>query len=136
MADRYLWIGEKHGRGGFKRKEFGGRYHVGQPVAQGQPWTVAQVEKELRPGADDLQNELATAVIQAISQPPGDKSLDKAHRGRPASWAAVSIIIIGFIVGGVAMIVGSAWWFFWVGAGIVVVGGIFALSVGIFNDWC
>jgi hypothetical protein len=62
-------------------------------------------------------------------------SLDKARRGRPASWAAVSIIIIGFIVGGIAMIVGLAWWFFWTGAGIVVIGGIFALSVGIFDDW-
>ena len=59
----------------------------------------------------------------------------EAHYGRPASWVAVSIIIIGFIVGGIAMIVGPAWWLFWTGAGIVVIGGIFALSGGILGDW-
>ena len=28
----------------------------------------------------------------------------EAHHGRPASWVAVSIIIVGFIVGGIAMV--------------------------------
>jgi hypothetical protein len=27
------------------------------------------------------------------------------------------------------------WWLFWVGAGIVVVGGIMALSTHILDDW-
>jgi hypothetical protein len=57
------------------------------------------------------------------------------HYGRPASWAAVSIVIVGFIVGGIAMVVGPTWWLFWTGAGIVVIGGIFALSERILDDW-
>jgi len=57
------------------------------------------------------------------------------YRGRPASWVAVSIIIVGFIVGGIALPVGPIWWLFWLGTGIVVVGGIFALSVHILDDW-
>jgi hypothetical protein len=57
------------------------------------------------------------------------------HHGRPASWVAVSIIVVGFIVGGIAMVTGPAWWLFWTGAGIVVVGGIFALSSHILDDW-
>jgi hypothetical protein len=58
------------------------------------------------------------------------------HHGRPVSWVAVSIIVAGFIVGGVAMVLtGPAWWLFWTGAGIVVVGGIFALSTHILDDW-
>ena len=59
----------------------------------------------------------------------------EAHHGRPASWVAVSIIIVGFIIGGIALPVGPVWWLFWLGVGIVVVGGIFALSVHILDDW-
>jgi len=59
----------------------------------------------------------------------------EAHHGRPASWVAVSIIIVGFIVGGVAMVPSPKWWLFWVGAGIVVIGGIMAAAVHIMDDW-
>ena len=55
--------------------------------------------------------------------------------GRPASWVAVSIIIVGFIVGGVAMVPHPHWWLFWVGAGIVVIGGLMGAVVHIFDDW-
>ena len=79
---------------------------------------------------------------------PGDTGLDaeigvqlgpahtpEAHHGRRSSWIAVSIIIIGFIVGGVAMIPHPRWWLIWIGTGIVVVGGIIATATNIFNDW-
>jgi len=65
----------------------------------------------------------------------GLSHVHEAHHGRPASWVAVSIIIVGFVVGGIAMVTGPAWWLFWTGAGIVVVGGIFALSSHILDDW-
>ena len=55
--------------------------------------------------------------------------------GRPVSWVAVSIIIVGFILGGVALVAGTVWWLFWTGLGVAVVGGILAMSTGIFNDW-
>jgi hypothetical protein len=57
------------------------------------------------------------------------------HHGRPVSWVAVAIILIGFFVGGLGMVFGPTWWLVWVGGGIVVVGGILALATGIFNDW-
>jgi hypothetical protein len=59
----------------------------------------------------------------------------EAHHGRPSSWVAVSIIIAGFIVGGIALPVGPIWWLFWTGVAIVVIGGIYALSVHILDDW-
>jgi hypothetical protein len=59
----------------------------------------------------------------------------EAHHGRPASWVAVTIIVVGFTVGGIALPIGPTWWLFWLGTGIVVVGGIFALSVHILDDW-
>jgi nitrate/nitrite transporter NarK len=57
------------------------------------------------------------------------------YHGRPASWVAVSIIIVGFIVGGIALPIGPTWWLFWLGTGLVVVGGIFAASIHILDDW-
>jgi hypothetical protein len=55
--------------------------------------------------------------------------------GRPVSWVAVIIIVIGFILGGAALVAGPVWWLFWTGTGIAVVGAIVAMASGIFNDW-
>ena len=57
------------------------------------------------------------------------------HHGSPSSWAAIAVIVVGFVVGGAAMLAGPTWWLFWTGAGIVVVGGIMALSSHILDDW-
>jgi hypothetical protein len=58
-----------------------------------------------------------------------------AHHGRRSSWVAVSVIIVGFTVGGVAMVPHPRWWLFWVGTGIVVIGAIMATATRIFDDW-
>jgi Family of unknown function (DUF6704) len=48
----------------------------------------------------------------------------KAEHGHtPAAWTAVTIVLIGFVVGGVALIVAQPWLAF-VGASIVVLGGV------------
>jgi len=48
----------------------------------------------------------------------------KAEHGHtPAAWTAVTIVLIGFVVGGVALVVAQPWLAF-VGAGIVVLGGV------------
>jgi hypothetical protein len=63
---------------------------------------------------------------------------DQPHpsfHGRPVSWVAVSLIMIAFVVGGLALIFGPTWWLFWVAVGVVVVGGLLALSTNIFEDW-
>ena len=65
----------------------------------------------------------------------GGSSVHEAHHGRPASWVAVSIIIAGFVVGGVALVPHPHWWLFWVGAGIVVIGCIIAVAAHILDDW-
>ena len=59
----------------------------------------------------------------------------EAHHGRPASWATSAIVIVGFIIGGIALPVGPVWWLFWLGAGIVVLGVIVGATVHIFDDW-
>jgi hypothetical protein len=59
----------------------------------------------------------------------------EAHHGRPTSWATTTIIVIGFIIGGIALPIGPNWVLFWIGAAIVVVGAIFGAANRIMDDW-
>jgi hypothetical protein len=54
-------------------------------------------------------------------------------RGKPASWVAVTLMVLGFVIGGVGLVIGN-WVLFWVGGGIVLVGGIVGLATGILDD--
>ena len=87
---------------------------------QGAPGTMADAGDT---GARGLDAQIAPSYVH------------EAHHGKPASWAAVSIIIVGFIVGGIAMVTGPTWWLFWAAVAIVAIGGIVALSVHILDDW-
>ena len=66
--------------------------------------------------------------------PAGPGHYEPFH-GRPVSWVAVSIIMVGFLIGGLALIFGTIWWLFWTGLGLVVVGTLLAASTNIFEDW-
>jgi hypothetical protein len=55
--------------------------------------------------------------------------------GRPGSWVASSVVIVGFIIGGIALPIGPTWWLFWTGVGIVVIGALVGAAVHIFDDW-
>ena len=58
------------------------------------------------------------------------------NSGRPISWVGTSVVIIGFIVGGAAMVPAPHWVIFWVGAGIAIVGAlILAFSKAMNTDW-
>ncbi len=56
------------------------------------------------------------------------------HGGKPTSWVAVGIVLVGFVAGGIALVIGPAWWLFWVGAAVAVAGGAYGLATGIFHD--
>lgn len=57
-----------------------------------------------------------------------------SHHGKPLSWIAVTVVIIGFLVGGFAFVPQPHWWVFWLGAGIAVVGCIMTLFAHTFSD--
>ena len=56
------------------------------------------------------------------------------HHGKPMSWVAVVVIIVGFLIGGIAMVPGPTWWAFWLGVGIALVGCIMTLFARTFSD--
>jgi hypothetical protein len=45
------------------------------------------------------------------------------HGQTPAAWTAVIIIIIAFLVGTIGVVINN-WVLFWIGVGLVVVGGV------------
>jgi hypothetical protein len=73
-------------------------------------------------------------MADVIQAPPGADE-PEAHHGRPASWVVTTLVIIGFIVGGIALTIGPSWVMFWTGAAIVVIAGITGAAVRIFDDW-
>jgi hypothetical protein len=65
---------------------------------------------------------------------PGTEHAEQHYSGRPISWIAVTIVIIGFIAGGVGMVPHPTWWLFWTGAAIVVIGSIVTMFARTFQD--
>lgn len=62
-----------------------------------------------------------------------------SFHGRTVSWVAVGIMVAGFIVGGLALLVGGTggpvWWLFWAGVGITGLGLLISLATNMFEDW-
>lgn len=56
-----------------------------------------------------------------------------SHGGRASSWLAVTVMLVGFTVGGLGLVF-SNWMIVWIGVGLFVVGGILALVFDIFTD--
>ena len=44
-----------------------------------------------------------------------------AHGSTPAAWTAVTVIMVAFLVGGIAVLLAQPW-LFWVAVGLAVVG--------------
>ncbi len=95
-----------------------------------------QVGSGTVPGAMSESSGLeAQRSALAPAESPGAPDRPEAFHGRPVSWVSVSIVLAGFIAGGVGLVVGPTWWLVWTGGAVVAVGGILALSTGIFRDW-
>jgi hypothetical protein len=56
--------------------------------------------------------------------------------GKPMSWVGVMIVVIGFIIGGIAMVPGPHWVIFWIGSGVAIIGCLTLLFTKTFStDW-
>ena len=74
-------------------------------------------------------------IVPFISQVPGTPVHFPSFHGRAISWIAVSLIMVAFVIGGLALVLGPTWWLFWASAGLAGLGALLALAVGIFDDW-
>lgn len=51
-----------------------------------------------------------------------------AHHGNtPAAWTAVTLVLLGFCLGGLALVIGPNWPLFWIGCALGPIGGIVGL---------
>ncbi|GAA3231282.1 HGxxPAAW family protein [Actinocorallia longicatena] len=57
-----------------------------------------------------------------------------SHAGRPRSWFSVSVIFLGFLIGGLALPLGPVWPMFWAGGVVIVLGCLLALFLDLFGD--
>jgi hypothetical protein len=105
-------------------------------MAEARPATASGVVS----GTDGLGEGIGASAMSAqpapfVSQVPGTPVHFPSFHGRAVSWVAVSVILVAFLVGGLALVFGPTWWLFWVGIGIAVLGGLLAVSTGITDDW-
>lgn len=107
--------------------------HVGSATASSASGSVAG------PGSGAVSTGSATAsgeqVSAFVSQVPGTPVSFPSFHGRTISWVAVSLIMVAFLVGGLALVFGPLWWLFWASLGLAVVGLLMSAGIGIFDDW-
>lgn len=73
----------------------------------------------------------------ALNEASGGTAYPSFH-GRAVSWVAVSIIVVGFVVGGLALMFGHhgpTWWLFWTGSAVAVAGLLISFATNTFQDW-
>ncbi len=61
-----------------------------------------------------------------------------SYHGRTVSWVAVAIMVVGFILGGMALVFahgGPTWWLFWTGVGVTALGLLVSFATNMFEDW-
>jgi hypothetical protein len=75
----------------------------------------------------------STGTAGALAHGPAQSG---HNQGRPISWVGTWTVVVGFIVGGIAMVPAPHWIWFWVGAGIAIIGSlILAFSKTMNTDW-
>ena len=104
---------------------------------QVEPGTIGAAPDQGRFGAaayDTGQSQ--AAPLAGLNQEAGSPwAPPRPFHGRPVSWVAVSLIMVAFLIGGLALVFGPTWWLFWVSLGVAAVGVLTAMATNIFEDW-
>jgi hypothetical protein len=87
-------------------------------------------------------NSVASVAPESVGPAPEESPLGHAaalahdsFHGRPVSWVAVAISVIGFVVGGIAFASPPKWWLVFTGGGIALLGFIVAGVARTSEDW-
>jgi hypothetical protein len=62
-----------------------------------------------------------TTADQVVTR-TGEEAPHDLHGNSPAAWTAVTIVLIAFTVGAIAMVLGPNWVLFWISVAIAVLG--------------
>jgi hypothetical protein len=76
--------------------------------------------------------------VATLNEASGGPAAHPSFHGRAVSWVAVGTIMAGFLIGGVALMLGNhgpTWWLFWTGAGVAAAGLLISLATNTFEDW-
>jgi hypothetical protein len=63
-----------------------------------------------------------------------DDTRQTGHGGKASSWLTVTVILMGFAIGGVALCLGPNRFLLWMGAIVCALGGILLLTFRVFQD--
>jgi len=86
-----------------------------------------------RDSGDGLARPRGGLVDEFAARPEARQAPSRHPRGNPGSWAAVSLIIIGFVLGAFALPTGLV--VLWILAGVALVaGGVLALTSRIMDQ--
>jgi hypothetical protein len=84
----------------------------------------------------DQASDIEQSTVDAVTMLPGTPHAEEHNPGRPISWVGTSVVIIGFIIGGIAFVPAPHWTIFWIGAGVAIVGCLTLLFAKTMNeDW-
>ena len=116
---------------------------VGEMGADRVPDTLRYFRDNLSIGRLGLKEESWPSRHQApwrAPAPPAPWRTTRRHlehnSGRPISWVGTAVVIVGFIIGGIAMVPAPHWLFFWIGAAVAIVGCLILLfSKAMTTDW-
>jgi hypothetical protein len=106
--------------------------HVGSATASG---SVAGSGSGAAAGGGGIAQPGGREAAPFVSQVPGTPVSFPSYHGRSVSWVAVSVIMVGFAIGGAGLALGPVWWLFWAGLGLAAVGVLMAMAINIFEDW-
>jgi hypothetical protein len=84
----------------------------------------------------DQASDTEEGLVDAFTALPGTVHSEAHNPGRPMSWVGVAIVVIGFIIGGIAFFPAPHWTIFWIGTGVAIVGCLSLLFTKTMNeDW-
>ena len=84
----------------------------------------------------DQASDTQEGLVDGFTALPGTAHSEAHNPGRPISWVGVAIVIIGFIIGGIAFFPAPHWTIFWIGTGVAIVGCLSLLLTKTMNeDW-
>jgi hypothetical protein len=66
-----------------------------------------------------MDNTTADQPVTQVSEEAHD-----LHGNSPAAWTAVTIVLIAFTLGAIAMVLGPNWLLFWISVAIALVGAL------------